>query len=88
VPELVSLWQQDRQFYEVAPAAVALAVPEGGSPAASVLSELKRAVLLALAGDEAVWMFCGDTAPMLVARGLPGTRRGMQSFLSSASGPV
>src|SRR5262249_40332772 len=42
VPELVALWQQDRQFYEVALAAVALAFPKGGSPAASALSELQR----------------------------------------------
>jgi hypothetical protein len=88
VPELVALWQQDRPFYEVALAAVALTFPEGGRPAASALSELQRAVLLALMGDEAVRTFCGDMPPMLGARGLPGTRLGMRSFLASAGGPV
>jgi hypothetical protein len=85
VPELVALWRRDRQFYEAVLAAVALAFPEGGRPAVPALRESQRAVLRALVGDDAVWTFCGDTAPMLVARGLPGSRRGMQAFLAGAS---
>jgi hypothetical protein len=86
VPELVTLWQRDRQFYEAVLAAVALAFPEGGRPAASALSDSQRAVLRALVGDDAVWTFCWDTAPMLVARGLPDSRRGMQAFLAGTGG--
>jgi hypothetical protein len=82
VPELVALWQRDRQFYEAVLAAVAIAFPEGGSPAVSALSVSQRVVLLALVGDDAVWTLCGDTAPILAARGLPGSRRGMQAFLA------
>jgi hypothetical protein len=82
VPELVALWQRDRQFYEAVLAAVALAFSAGGRPTASALNASQRAVLHALVGDEAVWTFCGDTAPMLAARGLPGSRRGMQAFLT------
>jgi hypothetical protein len=88
VPELVGLWRRDRQFYEAVLAAVALSFPEGGRPSASALSASQRGVLVALAGDEAVWKFCGDTAPILEARGLPGSRVGMQSFLASGSEPV
>jgi hypothetical protein len=84
VPELVALWQRDRQFYEAVLAAVALAFSEGGRPTPSALSQSQRAVLLALVGDDAVWTFCGDTAPMLMARSLPESLRGMQSFLASA----
>jgi hypothetical protein len=84
VPELVALWQRDRQFYEAVLAAIAIAFPEGGRPAVSVLSASQRAVLQALVGDDAVWTFCGDTAPMLLARGLPRSRRDMQAFLAGA----
>jgi hypothetical protein len=83
VPELVALWQRDRQFYEAVLAAVALAFPEGGRPAAATLSGSQRAVLQALVGDDAVWTFCMATAPLLAARGLPGSRPGMQAFLAS-----
>jgi hypothetical protein len=83
VPELIALWQRDRQFYEAVLAAVALSFPEGGRPVASALSELQRAVLGALLGDEPVWTCCMVTAPMLQARGLPGSRHGMQSFLDA-----
>jgi hypothetical protein len=86
IPELVALWQRDRQFYEAVLAAVALAFPEGGSPAASALNQLQRALLQALVGDNAVWTYCGDPAPMLVARGLPGSQRAMRSFLATAGG--
>jgi hypothetical protein len=88
VSELVSLWQRDRQFYEAALAAIALSFPEADHFAATAVSESQRAVLVALVRDEAVWTCCGDTSPILVARGLPGTRRGMESFLTSAAGPA
>ncbi|QEL20927.1 hypothetical protein [Limnoglobus roseus] len=86
VPELVALWQRDRQFYEVALAAVSLSFPEGGRPTASALSELQQSVLVALTGDDAVWTFCMPTAPLLAARGLPTTRHGMQAFLDGTGG--
>jgi hypothetical protein len=83
VPVLVSLWQRDRQFYEAALAAISLSFPEGGHHTASALSELQRTVLVALTGDDAVWGCCMTTAPLLAARGLPSTRRGMVAFLTS-----
>jgi hypothetical protein len=86
VPELVALWQRDRQFYEAVLAAIALSFPEGGRPVASTLSNSQRTVLAALTDDEAIWTFCGDTAPMLLARRLPTSRGALRSFLASASG--
>jgi hypothetical protein len=86
VPELVALWRRDRQFYEAVLAAVSLSFREGGRPVAAALSESQRAVLAAIADDEALWSYCGDTTPTLVARGLPGSRHGLRSFLASNGG--
>lgn len=83
VPELVVLWQRDRQFYEAGLAALALTFPERDLPTAAALSGLQRTVLHALVSDDAVWTFCGDTAPMLSARGLPGSQRDMRLYLES-----
>lgn len=88
VSELLDLWQRDRQFYEAALAAIALSFPESDRLPASAVNESQRAVLVALVRDDAVWTCCGDTSPILIARGLPGTRSGMESFLMSATGPA
>ncbi|MDB5384908.1 MAG: hypothetical protein JWM11_554 [Planctomycetaceae bacterium] len=81
VPELISLWQRDRQFYEAVLAAVALTFPDGGRPLATALTELQSRVLIALTEDEAIWTFCRDTRQLLDARGLPQSRQGMRAFL-------
>lgn len=88
VPELVALWRRDRQFYEAVLAAVALSFPEVGCLFAATLSESQRTVLVALTEDEPVWTCCMVTASLLEVRGLPRTRRGLQSFLASAGGPT
>ena len=86
VPDLVTLWQRDRQFYEAVLAAIALAFPEGGRPTAATLNETQRTVLKALVGDAPVWDCCMATVPVLEARGLPSSRHCMQSFLESPGG--
>ena len=84
VPALVALWQGDRQFYEAVLAAICLAFPERGDrPPASALSDVQQGVLQALLEDAAVWLFCGDTAPLLAARGMPDTPTSMREYLGN-----
>jgi hypothetical protein len=80
---LVELWRQDRQFYDVALATIALAfAPTEFARSSPELTETQRRVLAALLEDEPIWSLCGDTAPMLAQRGLPANRDGMWAFLS------
>jgi len=81
IPAIIALWKNDRQFYEAALAAIALTFAEGRKPIASQLSDVQREVLEALLGDMTIWDYCGDTEPMLAARGLPRSREGLQAFL-------
>ncbi len=86
VPELVSLWQRDRQFYEAILAAVALSFPESAQPVQPPLSENQRRVLESLVGDEAIWNLCAETVPGLTSRGLPGSKVGISELLANWQG--
>jgi hypothetical protein len=85
----VDLWNQDRQFYEAALAAIALAfAPAPTAHPAEKLTDDQRQLLQALLQDEPIWSCCGDIAPTLTARGLPASRSAMSAFLDDTGSPL
>jgi hypothetical protein len=80
---LIELWRRDRQFYEAALAAIALAFGPSDVPRADGLSAPQRHVLVALSEDESIWNCCGDAGPLLAERGLPQSQRALRAFLSA-----
>lgn len=85
VPVLLEVWQEGTDFYEAALAAIALAFPKTKARiAGSQLRPVQRHVLRGLISDEAIWRYCGDTAPLLASRGLPRDRNAMRLLLEEA----
>lgn len=82
---LIAFWQSRRQFYEAALAALALAFGPSGARTAARLTPLQRSVLTALTENDPIWTCCGDTVPMLSARGLPESRERMLMLLSATA---
>src|SRR5262249_39234390 len=82
VPVLLEVWQRCSAFYEAALAAISLTFPLSKTQRTQEgLDELQSRVLRTLLGNEGIWRFCGDTAPLLAPRGLPSDREAMRSFL-------
>lgn len=81
VPELVGLWQRDRQRHELVLAAVTLTFHKGKCPCASGLSPLQRLVLEAMVKDAELWEHSTAAVSVLGSRGLPSSMDGMQAFL-------
>lgn len=86
VPVLLEAWQESPSFYEAALAAIALAFPKTEAAfARDQLRPVQVRVLRGLLSDEAIWKYCGDTAPVLASRGLPRDQNGMRRLLENAA---
>jgi hypothetical protein len=86
IPVLLEAWQESPGFYEAALAAITLAFPKTKARfAGDQLRPAQERVVRALISDEAIWRFCGDTAPLLASRGLPRDRNAMRRLLEDVT---
>jgi hypothetical protein len=85
IPELVSRFATERQFYELIHTAIALVFPKADEPIdREALTALQIKVLTSALSNDAIWLYdLHLLAELLPSRGLPANRKAMAAFLET-----